>query len=82
MSRYRLHDDRPIVAFNERESRVLIALLDLLNEHIEAEADACMMVGESFPRPETNSLYRDLRLRRRSEELLIRLCDALDRSAR
>lgn len=69
---------------NRRDMRVLQALLDTLNGHIEASIESVTVGDALYPPPyatdrdEVETVRRDRRLRRRSEDLLIRIDAALD----
>ncbi|HEX4275799.1 MAG TPA: hypothetical protein VHZ74_10610 [Bryobacteraceae bacterium] len=73
---------------NHREMRMLQALLDKLNEHIEASIESVTIGDALYPpayatdRNEVEAVRRDRRLRRRSEDLLIRIDTALGEEQR
>ncbi len=66
------------LALTRREVHTLAVLLDLLNQHLESGIESCLIHGCEDPAPEfAHVVRRDRRLRRRSEDLLIRLQEAL-----
>ena len=69
------------VTITRRDAHAIQSLLDHLNEWIESLVEGHSVPGKPLESDEAFRLSRDLRVRRRSEQLLIALDTALEQAS-